>query len=131
MSVDHLQKLKKEFKFSKKQEIQNIFIKAYLFQHDMAYGNFEHFTRRTASRNYIMRNLIFAKNLKYDGYQRDLTLIVYNFVSDKSAVTHSGTGINTDFVSENQELANDWKKPAIRKFKKCKIYSSFRDAFYK
>ena len=41
------------------------------FQHNMAYGNFKDFARRTAS-DKILRDKAFsiAKNPKYDGYQR-------------------------------------------------------------
>ena len=50
------------------------------FQHDMAYGDFKDLTRRTAS-DKILRDKAFniAKNPKYDGYQRGLASIIYNF----------------------------------------------------
>ena len=46
----------------------------------MAYGDFKDLTRRTASEK-ILRNKAFniAKNKKYDGYERGLASIVYNF----------------------------------------------------
>ena len=46
----------------------------------MAYGNFKNLTRRTAS-DKILRDKAFniAKNQKYDGYQRELASVVYNF----------------------------------------------------
>ena len=52
----------------------------------MAYGNFKDFTRRTAS-DKILRDRAFniAKNPKYDGYQRGLASMVYNFFDKKSA----------------------------------------------
>ena len=52
----------------------------------MAYGNFKDFTRRTAS-DKILRDKAFniAKNPKYDGYQRGLASMVYNFFDKKSA----------------------------------------------
>ena len=57
---------------------------------------------------------------KYDGYQRGLASMVYKFFDKKS----SGSGI----VNEpNYQLANELHKPIIRKFKKRKVYSSFRD----
>ena len=51
------------------------------FQHDMAYRDFKDLARRTAS-NKILRDKAFniAKNPKYDGYQRVLAFIVYNFL---------------------------------------------------
>ena len=50
------------------------------FQHDMAYGDFKDLKRRTAS-DKILRDKAFniAKNPKYDGYQRRLASMVYNF----------------------------------------------------
>ena len=61
-----------------------------------------------------------ASDPKYDGYQRGLASMVYNFFDKKS----SGSGI----VNEpNYQLANELHKPIIRKFKKRKVYSSFRD----
>ena len=46
----------------------------------MAYGDFKDLTRRTASEK-ILRNKAFniAKNKKYDGYERGLASMVYNF----------------------------------------------------
>ena len=46
----------------------------------MAHGNFKHLKRRTASDN-ILRDKAFniAKNPKYDGYQRGLASMVYQF----------------------------------------------------
>ena len=48
------------------------------FQHDMAYGDFKDLTRRIASEE-ILHDKAFniAKNPKYNGYQRGLTLMVY------------------------------------------------------
>ena len=50
------------------------------FQHDIVYGDFEVLTRRTSS-DKILHNKSFniAKNPKYDGYQRGLASMVYNF----------------------------------------------------
>ena len=61
-----------------------------------------------------------ASDPKYDGYQRGLASMVYKFFDRKS----SGSGI----VNEpNYQLTNELHKPIIRKFKKKKVYSSFRD----
>ena len=50
------------------------------FQHDMAYGNFKDIARRAAS-DKVLRDKAFniAENPKYDGYQRGLASMVYNF----------------------------------------------------
>ena len=50
------------------------------FQHDMAYGHFKDIKRRTFS-DKVLKDKAFniAKNPKYDGYQRGLASMVYNF----------------------------------------------------
>ena len=49
-------------------------------QHDMPYGYFKDLAKRTAADN-VLRDKAFniAKNPKYDGYQRGLASMVYNF----------------------------------------------------
>ena len=51
----------------------------------MTYGDFKDLTRRTASEK-ILREKAFniTKNLKYDGYQRGLDLMVYKIFDKKS-----------------------------------------------
>ena len=50
----------------------------------MAYEDFKELPRRTAS-NKILHNKAFnfAKNSKYDGYQRGLGSVIYNFFDKK------------------------------------------------
>ena len=48
--------------------------------------------------------------------------MVYKFFNIKS----KGPGIKNE-IKENQQLANELHKPIIRKFKKRKVYSSFKD----
>ena len=91
------------------------------FQHDMAYGKSKDLVKRTQS-DKVLKDKAFkiASDPKYDGYQRGLASMVYKFFDKKS----SGSGI----VNEpNYQLANELHKPIIRKFKKRKVYSSFRD----
>ena len=91
------------------------------FQHDMAYGKTKDLAKRTQS-DKVLKDKAFkiASDPKYDGYQRGLASMVYKFFDKKS----SGSGI----VNEpNYQLANELHKPIIRKFKKRKVYSSFRD----
>ena len=91
------------------------------FQHDMAYGKSEDLAKRTKS-DKVLRDKAFeiASDPKYDGYQRGLASMVYKFFDKKS----SGSGIANE---PNYQLANELHKPIIRKFKKRKVYSSFRD----
>ena len=53
----------------------------------MVYGGFKDLPRRTASGKVLWDKAFdIAKNPKYDGYQRDLALIVYTFFDKKSAL---------------------------------------------
>ena len=90
------------------------------FQHDMAYGKSKNLIKRTQS-DKVLKDKAFkiANNPNYDGYQRGLASMVYKFFEKKS----KGSGIN----EPNHQLANELHKPIIRKFKKRKVYSSFRD----
>ena len=47
--------------------------------------------------------------------------MVYNFFDKKS----KGAAIKNE-IKENEKLANELHKPIIRKFKKRKVYSSFK-----
>ena len=91
------------------------------FQHDMAYGKTKDLTKRTQS-DKILKDKAFkiASDPNYDVYQRGLASMVYKFFDKKS----SGSGIANE---PNYQLANELHKPIIRKFKKRKVYSSFRD----
>ena len=91
------------------------------FQHDMAYDKPKYLAKRTQSEKGL-RDQAFkiASDPKYDGYQRGLTSMVHKFFDKKS----KGSGITNEF---NYQLANELHKPVIKKFKKRKVYSSFRD----
>ena len=82
------------------------------FQHDMAYGVFKDLTTRTAS-DKVLRNkaFSFAKNPKYDGYQRGLSSMVYKSFDRKS----KGSGINNE-INQNEQLAEELHKPIIKTF---------------
>ena len=89
----------------------------------MAYRDFKDLKRRTFS-DKVLRDKAFniAKNPKYDGYQRGLASMVYKFFDKKS--TGGGVNIPLEF---NEQIAKELHKPIIRKFKKGKVYSAFRD----
>ena len=61
----------------------------------MTFGDFQNLPRRTAS-DKIFREKQFniAKNSKYDGYQRGLASMVYNFFDKK----YSGSNTSVDAV---------------------------------
>ena len=93
------------------------------FQHDLAYGDFKDLKRRAQSDKFIKDRVFeIASNPKYDGYQRGLASMVYKFFDKKS----KGSGIKNE-IKKNQQLANELRKPIIRKFKKRKLDSSFKD----
>ena len=88
----------------------------------MAYGDFKDLTKRIAA-DKVLRNKAFniAKNPKYDGYQRGLASMVYKVFDEMTA----GSGIKS--IPQNEQLAEELHKPIIRKFKKRKVYSAFKD----
>ena len=57
------------------------------------------------------------RNCNYDGNQRVLPSMVYNFFDKKT-----GSGI-----SVNEQLAEELNKPVIKKFKRTKVYARFKD----
>ena len=91
------------------------------FQYDMAYGKSKDLVKRTQS-DKVLRDKVFkiASDPKYDGCQRGLASMVYKFFDKKS----KGSGIINE---SNYQLANELHKPIIKKLKKRKVYSSFRD----
>ena len=74
-----------------------------------------------------------AKDPKYDGYQRGLASMVYKFLDskvaspDKKSVGSGAKRVNTKITPQNEQLAEERHKPIIRKFKKRKVYSAFKD----
>ena len=133
--MNRLLKTRKEFKNLKKTGDTSYIYKNELdkacFQHDMAYGDFKDLKRRTAS-DKVLRDKAFniAKNPKYDGYQRRLASMVYKCFDKKSASlsdkSELGSGVNIP-LEFNEQLAKELHKPIIRKFKKRKVYSGFKD----
>ena len=92
------------------------------FQHDSAYADHKHLINRTKA-DKVLRDKAYniASNPKYDGYQRGLASMVYKFF-DKKSMAGSGTIKPSSLI-----LADELHKPIIRKFKKRKVYSQFKD----
>ena len=89
------------------------------FQHDMAYNKLKDLEKRTQSDIFLKNKALkIASNPKYNGYEVGLATMVYNFFDKKS----KGFGLK-----ENQQLANELHIPIIKKFKKRKVYSSFKN----
>ena len=91
------------------------------FHYDVAYGKSKDLTRRTPS-DKSLKDKAFetGTNRKYDGYHGGLASMVYKFF-DK---TSSGSGVDAE---PNYQLPNKLHRQIIRKFKRRKVYSSFRD----
>ena len=93
----------------------------------MAYGDFKHLKKRTAA-NKVFKDKAFniAKDPKYDGYQRGLASMDYRFFEKKT----KGSGANKSAIKsipQNEQSAEELQKTIIRKFKKRKVYSTFKD----
>ena len=88
----------------------------------MAYGDFKDLPKRTAA-DKVLRDKAFkiASDQIYDGYQRGLTSMVYRLFDKKL----QGSGLASN--KESIKLADELHKPIIRKFKKRKVHSSFKD----
>ena len=88
----------------------------------MAYGDFKHVARRTAS-DKVLREEAFniAKTRKCDEYQSGLVSMVYKVFDKKS----TGSGVNTH--ANNEKLAEELHKSNIKKFRKRAVYSGFKD----
>ena len=84
------------------------------FQHDMAYNKYKDLERRTQS-DVVLKNKTFkiASDPKYNGYERGLASMVFKCFDKKK----KGSSL---------QLADELHKPFIRKFKKRKVYPSFK-----
>ena len=100
------------------------------FQHDSAYTDHKDLINRTKS-DKVLRDKAYniASNPECDGYQRGLASMVYKFFDSKVASPDKKSvrsGINKE-KSRPLILADELHKPVIRKFKKRKLYSQFKD----
>ena len=86
----------------------------------MVYGDFKDLARRKAL-DKVLRDKAFniAKNAKYDGYQKGLASMVYRFFDKK---TPSGA-----IAMPQKQLAEKLHKQVNIKFRKRKVYSSFKN----
>ena len=97
------------------------------FEHDMAYGKTKDLVKRAQS-DKVLTSKAFktASDPKYDGYERGLASMGYNFFDKKSTLLNKSSG--SGIVNEpNYKLANELHKPIIRKFQKRKSLFIFRD----
>ena len=84
----------------------------------MAYGDFKDLAKRTAA-DKVVRNkaFSFAKDPKYNGYQRGLASMIYILFDKKTAIN----GIKS--MQQNEQLAEELQKPILRKKFKKSIFS--------
>ena len=108
----------------------------------MEYGAFKDIKRRKFF-DKILRDKAFniAQYPKYDGYQRSLASMVNKFLDKKSAgsaIVNNNNNNNNNSnnnIKQNRrpldlatlQLTEELHKPIIRKFKKRKVYSGFKD----
>ena len=130
MLVDHLLKIKKEFKNLKKQEIQNIFTE--MNQIKLLFNMIQllqilKMQQKSTAFDKVLRDKAFniAKNPTYDGYQRNLASMVYIFFDKKT----SGRGVNNE-IKQNKQLTDELPKPIIKRFLKRRVNSSFKDCSF-
>ena len=96
------------------------------FQHDMTYGDFKDLKRRKFS-DKVLKDKAFniAKSSKYDGYQRGLASVVYQFFDKK----FKGSSVTIE-ATHNEQLAKEMHKPLIINFNKRTVYSGFKDSIW-
>ena len=59
----------------------------------MAYGDFKDLTRKRAAGKVLLdKSINVAKNGKYDGYQKGLALMVYDFLDGKTFINNLSGG---------------------------------------
>ena len=130
MLVVHLQKKERIEKFMQTGNTNFVYkneLHKTCFQHDMAYEKSKDLIKRTQS-DKVLKDKTFkiANNPNYDGYQRGLASMVYKIFDKKSPFLDKSKG--SSIINEpNYQLANELHKPIIRKLKKRKVYSSFKD----
>ena len=89
----------------------------------MAYGHFKDLDRRTTADEVLSEKAFnIAKSLKYNEYQRGFASMVYKYFDKKT----TGETIKNEAIT-NIELAVELHRPILKRFKKRKVHSPFRD----
>ena len=93
------------------------------FKHDSAYAKYKDIEHRLIADDKLKNSAYdIASNPEYDGYQRGLPSMVYNFFNSKLFLIKKGKG-----MKNNEILAEELHKTVIKKFNKRKVYSQFKD----
>ena len=74
-------------------------------------GDFKDLRKTAADKVLKYKAFNIAKDPKYEGYQRGLATMAYNFFDKKN----TGSGIKS--MSQNEQLAEELHKPIIKKIK--------------
>ena len=128
--VDHLQKIKKQFKNLKKQEIRVLFTKMSLirlvFNMIWLMGILkilkeEHFLIKL----WDIKYLILQKNPKYDQYQRRLASMVYKSFDKKSKFS----GIANNEIKQNLQIAENYTNQLLKNLKKEQFIMDLKTMF--
>ena len=98
------------------------------FQHDSTYADHKDLINKTKA-DKVLRDKAYdiASNPKYEGYQRGLASMVYKFFDKKSMGSGTAKPSSLERISNSSILADVLHKTIIRKFKKRKVYSQFKD----
>ena len=100
------------------------------FQHDSAYADHKDLINRTKS-DKVLRDKAYniASNREYDGYQRGLVSMAYKFFDKKSMGSGKAGPSSLKRIIKDSSLilADELRKPVIKKFNKRKAYSEFKD----
>ena len=135
-SIERIQKLKETG--DSRYIYQNELDKS-CFEHNVPYGDFKNFHRRAASDKILCdKAFTIAKQLKYNGYQKSLTLMVYKFINEILCATRAqsdnlatqnkfASGDIKNEIMSNQELGKELHKPVVKRLKKRKVHSFFID----
>ena len=93
-----------------------------MFSHDMADGKYKDLAKRAES-DKVLREKAFkiASNPNYDGYQRGLASMVYMFFNKRVAT------LANKYMPNELQIPNKLHKLIIKKFKRRKVCSSFKD----
>ena len=119
--MDHLLNTEKIQKFRETCNLRNLYrnkLDKACFVHDAEYSDNKDLAKRIISDKILKdRAYEIAKNCNYDGYERAVVSMVYNFFDKKA-----GSGI-----SVNEQRVEELHKPIIKKIKKRKVYARFKD----
>ena len=116
--MDHCERIQNFRKTGNLKDLYRNKLEKDFFDHDAAYSDSKDLAKRTVSYKILKdRPYKIARYLRYDGYKRALSSVVYKFLEKEA-----GSG-----ASVNKALAEELHKPIIIKFKRRRVYTRFID----